>query len=125
MSIVVDLSPTRLERSPHKTGKVCCKTCGHSWVAIAPLGMHELECPSCGSFNGRFVDEVEAKAALEVLESLRLAIVSGQIKAFAAVGIEPDHCTRMWSAQVQPTTKLEMIGAMTTLLHNYQNDMWG
>ena len=63
---------------------------------------------------------VDVAAALEVLEDLRGAIERGEIKAFAAVGIEPDHCTRMWSSSTRPTTRLEMQGAMAYLLYCYQ-----
>ncbi|WP_026641121.1 hypothetical protein [Bordetella petrii] len=61
----------------------------------------------------------DKSAALEVVESLRRAVESGQIKAFACAGIEPDHCTRMWSSCTLPTTRLEMIGAITSLQHCY------
>lgn len=61
----------------------------------------------------------DKSAALEIVESLRQAVESGQIKAFACVGIEPDHSARMWSACTLPTTRLEMIGAITSLQHSY------
>lgn len=65
---------------------------------------------------------VDMKDALETLDSLRAAVESGQIKAFACVGIEPDHTTRMWSSTTTPTTRLEMIGAMAQLLYCFQAD---
>lgn len=69
------------------------------------------------------VQPVQDKAdALAVLDGLRAAIESGEIKAFACVGIEPDHCTRMWSSSVQATTRLELIGAMYHMLHCYESE---
>lgn len=58
--------------------------------------------------------------ALAVIDNLRAAVESGEIKAFACVGIEPDHCTQAWSSCTQHTTRLEMIGAMYHLLHSYE-----
>ena len=66
---------------------------------------------------------VDKSDALEVLDSLRAAIEDGQIKAFACVGIEPDNCTRMWSSSTEPTSRLEMIGAMYHMLHCYEDDL--
>jgi hypothetical protein len=60
--------------------------------------------------------------ALAVIDSLRKAVEEGQIVAFAAVGIEPDDCTRMWCASVKKTTRLKMAGAITTLLWHHQLD---
>jgi hypothetical protein len=57
--------------------------------------------------------------ALAVIEDLRVAIESGEIIAFAAVGVEPDDCTRMWSTSTRPVTRLRMMGAMHNLLHHY------
>lgn len=65
---------------------------------------------------------VDMADALDVLDDLRRAVESGQIKAFACVGIEPDHCTRMWSSSTKPTTRLELIGAMAQLQYCYQAD---
>lgn len=33
-----------------------CDFCGHSWIACLPYGANEekLECPKCGTMNGRF-----------------------------------------------------------------------
>jgi hypothetical protein len=56
---------------------------------------------------------------LEVLESLKEQIVAGEIIAYAIVGIEPDDCTRMWSAAIPKVTRLRMMGAIYNLLHSY------
>lgn len=69
------------------------------------------------------VQPVQDKSdALAVIDSLRAAVESGEIKAFACVGIEPDHSTKAWQACTQQTTRLEMIGAMYHLLHSYEMD---
>jgi hypothetical protein len=49
--------------------------------------------------------------ALVNLESMRQALLSGQIKAFFAVGISKDHTTWSWSGKSSPTTVLELHGA--------------
>lgn len=58
--------------------------------------------------------------ALAVVDSLRAAVESGEIKAFACVGIEHGHNTQMWASSTKPTTQLELIGAMYHLLHSYE-----
>lgn len=58
--------------------------------------------------------------ALAVIDSLRAAVESGEIKAFACVGIEPDQSTKMWASCTRRTTRLEMIGAMFHMLHSYE-----
>jgi Zn finger protein HypA/HybF involved in hydrogenase expression len=43
------------DATPHATGQAICLHCQHSWVAIAPVGTIDLECPECklpkGAFN--------------------------------------------------------------------------
>lgn len=56
---------------------------------------------------------------LKIIDSLRAAVESGQIKSFAAVGIEPDGNTLLWTSCVQHTTRLEVIGAIAHLLTQY------
>lgn len=60
--------------------------------------------------------------ALQVIDGLRQAIESGEIVAFAAVGIEPSDCTRMWTSTTRPVTRLRMMGAMYNLLHSFTVD---
>lgn len=60
--------------------------------------------------------------ALAVIDSLRAAVESGEVKAFACVGIEPNHNTQMWASSTQPTSRLELIGAMHHLLHSYESE---
>lgn len=72
----------------------------------------------------KLINRTDSKAeALETLESLREAVESGQLVAFACVGIEPDDATRMWSSCTQPVTRLRLIGAMASMLHSYQSDL--
>lgn len=59
---------------------------------------------------------------LEVIEDLRAKVESGEIKAFAAVGIASDHATYRWQSTCQHTTKLELLGAVTHLLTYVQQE---
>ncbi len=61
--------------------------------------------------------------ALEIIDSLKEAIESGQIIAFAAVGIEPGDETRSWMATTKPVTRLRMMGAMYHLLASFREDV--
>ena len=56
-------------------------------------------------------DAALLEVALECLDSLREALVSGEIKAFIAVGIAPSHSTYTWVGKSKPTTTLELLGA--------------
>lgn len=39
---------------PHGTGKAFCLGCEHTWEAVAPLGVYDLECPECGTMKGHY-----------------------------------------------------------------------
>lgn len=39
---------------PHASGDAFCMQCNHTWVAVAPTGTTELECPACHTHKGRF-----------------------------------------------------------------------
>ena len=39
---------------PHLSGNAQCIGCKHRWVAVAPVGTMELDCPECGLNKGRF-----------------------------------------------------------------------
>jgi len=43
------------DHRPHVTGSVRCHKCKHEWVAVAPEGTMNLECPSCGAV-GNYID---------------------------------------------------------------------
>ncbi len=66
---------------------------------------------------------VDKSRALEVLDSLRAMVASGEVVAFAAVGIEPDDCTRYWQASTAGTSNLRVMGALYSLLHSFKDDM--
>lgn len=38
------------------TGEAVCYTCGHSWQAVAPIGVIELECPKCKELTGKWLN---------------------------------------------------------------------
>ena len=47
-------------KEPHEVSTVKCDLCGHSWVAVRPLGLHKLECPNClGMVYFENIDGVE------------------------------------------------------------------
>ena len=48
--IVPFAKPEREE--PHLAGEALCIGCRHEWVAVAPVGVWQLECPSCTSMKG-------------------------------------------------------------------------
>jgi len=40
------------EHRPHLSGNAKCLSCNHEWIAVAPIGTVELECPECGTWKG-------------------------------------------------------------------------
>jgi phage FluMu protein Com len=44
--------PTSTERGPHFSGEAHCLHCKHEWIAVAPVGTIELECPECKTMKG-------------------------------------------------------------------------
>lgn len=50
---VVELKP-RGREEPHASGECICANCRHEWVAAAPVGVTQLECPKCGTHRGAF-----------------------------------------------------------------------
>ena len=59
------------------------------------------------------------ESALSVIDDLRAKVASGEVKAFVAVGITPDHETLEWAGYAQKTTRLEMQGAIMQLFREY------
>lgn len=55
MGDVVSFEGAKLERTPHMSGSARCAACGHEWAAVAPVGVHELECPACASTKGHML----------------------------------------------------------------------
>lgn len=56
--MIVDLAKYREEREPHMNVAAKCLSCGHEWVAVAPVGSFSLSCPECGLNRGDFVNPV-------------------------------------------------------------------
>ena len=54
MSKVINFEDAKLERGIHKSGPARCLTCKYEWVATAPIGTVDLECPRCATFQGVF-----------------------------------------------------------------------
>ena len=46
--------PSLVERGPHLYGEAVCLQCGNEWVSVAPVGVMELECPSCHTMKAVF-----------------------------------------------------------------------
>jgi hypothetical protein len=42
------------ETEEHLSGEAKCLGCGEEWVAVAPIGVWQLECPKCGTMKGIF-----------------------------------------------------------------------
>jgi hypothetical protein len=49
MGAVLDFKP---REEPHLAGEAVCVSCRHTWVAVAPVGTWQLECPSCETWHG-------------------------------------------------------------------------
>ncbi len=60
--------------------------------------------------------------AARIIDDLKAKLLSGEIKAFVAVGIEPDHQSMMWSVCTEHTSRLEIMGAIAHLQNSYHND---
>lgn len=72
------------------------------------------------TFNVVSLDKISNKEdALAVIDDLRRRVEAGDIKAFACVGITPDHQTLGWSSCTSMTTRLEVLGAISDLHHQY------
>jgi hypothetical protein len=52
---VIDLAAEREARMPHCQGEARCLACGHTWRAVAPTGVNEMECPECALLRGVWV----------------------------------------------------------------------
>jgi hypothetical protein len=56
-------------------------------------------------------------SALAAIDDLRRRVESGEVIAFAAVGIEPGRQTAMWCGAAQPMHQIELYGAVAALMH--------
>lgn len=59
----MEIQPDLFEDGPHLSGEAHCIQCGHKWVAVAPVGTFELECPQCHSHKGILTYPCEPEAA--------------------------------------------------------------
>jgi len=41
-------------KDPHGAGEAFCLGCNHKWVAVAPVGTTQLECPECHTMKGHW-----------------------------------------------------------------------
>lgn len=57
----------------------------------------------------------DIEGALEVLESMKQAIISGEIVAFTAAGVSSDDDIVLWCGSTEGISKLRMIGALSIL----------
>lgn len=42
------------DNTQHGTGMAFCIQCGYEWVAVAPTGTVDLECPECHTHKGKW-----------------------------------------------------------------------
>lgn len=52
---IINLAEEKINRQPHMRGDARCIMCKHEWVAVAPAGTCELECPQCLAYRGYFM----------------------------------------------------------------------
>ena len=119
MSRLIALDAAR----PHVTAPARCVHCAHQWVAVVPDlpgARDNLECPGCGQQSDA-AGNARVHKALAVLDDLREAVADGRVVAFAAVGIEPDDSTRMWSSCTADVSRLRVIGAIAHMGHMYSH----
>lgn len=44
----------KVDKQQHAAGEAFCFQCHHEWVAVAPTGTVQLECPECKTLKGLF-----------------------------------------------------------------------
>ena len=59
MNDIISLDDYRAEAGPYLSGPARCMACKHEWVAVAPAGTTELECPHCGAMKGFFLGTMD------------------------------------------------------------------
>lgn len=62
MADIIHLHPTKDTNDRHASGEAFCLACKHTWVAVAPLPVHGLECPSCLAKRGQMKYEMGTPA---------------------------------------------------------------
>lgn len=56
MTNLIDLQAEREKRTPHAQGKTRCVVCEHESQAVAPLGVHWMECAQCHLLKSTWVN---------------------------------------------------------------------
>lgn len=99
------------------TSRVIPLVRGSTFSASGGESLARVEQPSASLhvINAPRTLEAAKKDALEVLETLRVAVEAGEIVAFAAVGIEVDDTTRAWAC-ANGKTRLQLLGAISNLM---------
>lgn len=64
-------------KQPHLTGKATCMGCKHTWTAVAPVGVQNMECSECGCMKGAFVYPIVGESFWECDCGSRYFSVSG------------------------------------------------
>jgi len=50
------------EIDPHMSGFAVCIACRHEWMAVVPVGVIDLQCPSCNLPRGQMMNPAEVDA---------------------------------------------------------------
>lgn len=67
--------------------------------------------------------EYSVEQLLEIVDDLRESIASGEVIAFAAVGIVPGNAPpRQWTGAARVVSPLMMLGAITKLQRSYADE---
>jgi len=55
---VIFINNAKTGGEKHLSGEAICSACNKEWVAVAPVGTKELECPDCKTMKGLFKHHV-------------------------------------------------------------------
>lgn len=47
--------PAKESKQQHGSGEARCMSCGHNWIAVAPVGEVLFECPECLAVKGHYL----------------------------------------------------------------------
>jgi phage FluMu protein Com len=65
MTNIIDFKAKQIEYDAHLSGDARCLCCGHEWVAAAPVGVTELECPECRTMKGVYIGMTAPEVVFE------------------------------------------------------------
>lgn len=57
-----DVITFEAQKEEHLSGEAICSCCGYEWVAVAPVGVKQLECPQCKTMKGLFRNPVAPRS---------------------------------------------------------------